>query len=376
MQGSGIRQIMNLAFTMEDVCHVEVGEPDFPTPPHIVEAAHRAALEGYTRYTASAGMASLREALAEKIRRDDGINVTPDHITVTCGAVSGLLATMAALVNAGDEVLLPGPGWPNCDMMVQTLNATPVFYDLVPEAGFLPDLDRLAAQIGPRTKAILINSPSNPTGAVFPAETVQGIMRLAEQHDLWVIADEVYEKIVFDGEHVSPARFDQDGRVIRVFSFSKTYAMTGWRVGYVVTPPPVTEIVNKLQEPFISCACSVSQKAAEAAVLGPQDCVEEMRRAYHRRRDMVMEILQRDGMFTYVPRGAFYAMVDISRATDDTYGFARHLLLERKVAVAPGEAFGPSGRGFIRVALCAHDDTIRHALSVIADEVTMQAAAV
>ena len=368
MRGSGIRQIMNLALTMEGVLHVEVGEPDFPTPPHIIAAAHQAALAGYTRYTANAGLASLREALAEKIKRFNRLQVTPDQITVGNGAVSCLMVAMAALLEAGDEVLLPDPGWPNYEMMVRTLGAEPVHYRLAPEHGFLPNLELIEQRVTPRTKAILVNSPSNPTGAVSPEQTIADLVRLAELHDLWLISDEVYEQIIFEGEHVSPARFDQDGRVISIFSFSKAYAMTGWRVGYMITPPTVTAVVNKLQEPFISCACTVSQKAAEAAVLGPQDCVEQMRLAYKRRRDLVVSLLKKYDMFTYAPHGAFYIMVDISRATEDTYAFARRMLLTHKVAVAPGETFGPSGRGFIRISLCTSDEAIERAVATIARE--------
>ena len=193
-------------------------------------------------------------------------------------------------------------------------------------------------------------------------------MHLAEIHDLWLISDEVYEQIIFEGEHISPARFDHDGRVISIFSFSKAYAMTGWRVGYMVTPPSVTDVANRLQEPFISCACAVSQKAAEAAVLGPQDCVEQMRLAYKQRRDLVVSLLKEYDMVTYAPHGAFYAMIDISRATEDTYDFARRMLLTHRVAVAPGETFGPSGRGFIRISLCVGAETIERAVAAIAQE--------
>jgi aspartate aminotransferase/aminotransferase len=368
MRGSGIRQIMNLALTMEGVLHVEVGEPDFPTPAHIVAAAHQAALEGYTRYTANAGLLSLREALAAKIERFNGLRVTPDHITVSSGAVSALMVAMAALVEAGDEVLLPDPGWPNYEMMVRTLGAAPVHYRLEPQRGFLPDLNLIEHRITSHTKAIIVNSPSNPTGAVFPEDTVADLVHLAEIHDLWVISDEVYEQIIFEGVHISPARFDHDGRVISVFSFSKAYAMTGWRVGYMVTPPLVTDVANRLQEPFISCACAVSQKAAEAAILGPQDCVEQMRLAYQQRRDLVVSLLKEYGMFTYIPHGAFYAMVDISRATEDSYDFAQHMLLAHRVAVAPGETFGPSGRGLIRISLCTGKETLAGAVAAIAQE--------
>jgi len=373
MPSSGIRQIMNLALTMENVLHVEVGEPDFPTPPHIVAAAHAAAEAGFTRYTANAGLPSLRQALAAKLARVNGLSPSPEQITVTVGAVSGLMLSLTALVEAGDEVLLPDPGWPNYEMMVRTLGATVVRYPLDPARGFLPDLNAMAALVTPRTRAIMLNSPGNPTGAVFPGDLVEGLVRLAEAHDLWIISDEVYEQIIFDGEHVSPARFDRDGRVISVFSFSKSYAMTGWRVGYLVAPPPVSAVINKLQEPFVSCASAVSQKAAEAALLGPQACVETMCHAYLRRRDLAVDLLKQYGLFTYAPRGAFYTMVDISRATLDTYGFAQHLLQTRRVAVAPGETFGPSGQGFVRIALCVADETLRQALAAIAEAVSAAA---
>lgn len=370
MRGSGIRQIMNLALSMDGVKHVEVGEPDFPTPPHIVEAAYAAARAGYTKYTANAGIPSVREALAEKVRRVNGDTVSPDRITVTCGAVSGLMAAVMALAEAGDEILLPDPGWPNYEMMTQTLGVVSKRYRLDPDRDFLPDGAEIDALVTPRTKAIVLNTPSNPTGAVFPERTVADLMQVAERHDLWVISDEVYDQIIFDRPHISPARFDPDGRVLRVFSLSKTYAMTGWRVGYVVSPPGVTEVINKLQEALISCASAVSQKAAEAAVLGPQDCVEVMRSAYQRRRDLVVEHLGGSGLLAAVPHGAFYAMIDISAVTDDTYEFARRLLLEQQVAVAPGETFGPGGHGLVRIALCAADETIVHAVDAIMREVS------
>lgn len=370
MPSSGIRKIMNLALTMEDVLHLEVGEPDFQTPPHIVEAGHLAAKDGYTKYTANAGLLSVRQTLAEKIRRVNGFEVAPERITISCGAVSALMAAVAGLVEAGDEVLIPDPGWPNYEMMILTVGGTPVRYPLDPAQGFLPEIDAIESRITPKTKAIFLNTPGNPTGAVFPEETVRAILALADRYDLWVISDEVYEQIIFAGEHVGPARFDTRGRVVSVYSFSKTYAMTGWRVGYMVTPPPLTDVVNKLQEAFISCASAVSQMAARAAILAPQDCVEEMRQVYQRRRDLAVSLLKEYDMFTYVPRGAFYAMVDISRATDDTYGFATRLLQEHRVAVAPGETFGESGRGYIRIALCAADETIREGLSRIARAVS------
>lgn len=371
--GSGIRQIMNLALTMDGVRHLEVGEPDFASPPNVIEAACQAAQSGYTKYTANAGIASLREAIAEKLLRVNDDQVPPDRVTVTSGAVSGLMASMMAVAQAGDDVLLPDPGWPNYHLMAHALGVSTRFYPLRPENGFLPDPDEIARLITSRTKAIIVNTPSNPTGAVFPEHVVRQVVEIAERHDLWVISDEVYEQIIFEGMHVSPARFDAAGRVIRAFSFSKTYAMTGWRVGYIVSPPSVTEVINKLQEALISCAGGVNQRAAEAALRGSQQYVIEMRDTYHRRRDLLVRMLDGSGLLAAVPHGAFYAMLDISKVTDDTYGFARRLLVDQRVAVAPGETFGPSGRGLVRIALCAADETIRQGVEAIAREVASAA---
>lgn len=364
---------MNLALTMEGVRHLEVGEPNFPSPPHVIEAACEAAHRGYTKYTPNAGILSLREAIAAKLLRVNGDEVSPERITVTHGAVSGLMASIMAVAQAGDDLLLPDPGWPNYHLMAQALGIRARFYRLRTEKGFLPDPEEIASLITPRTKAIVVNTPSNPTGAVFPEVLVRHIVEVADRHDLWIISDEVYEQIIFEGSHVSPARFDQVGRVIRAFSFSKTYAMTGWRIGYIVSPTGVTEVINKLQEALISCAGGVNQKAAEAALRGSQDCVAEMRSTYHRRRDLLVHTLHGSDLLAAVPHGAFYAMLDVSSATQDTYEFARRLLLDDGVAVAPGETFGRSGQGLVRVALCAADETIQHGVEAIAHRVASAA---
>jgi aspartate/methionine/tyrosine aminotransferase len=353
MRRSGIREIMDLAAGQPDVLHLEVGEPDFPTPPHIVEAGVAAARAGFTRYAPNAGLPELREAIAEKLARVNGLRVTPEQVVVTAGSVCGLMTTLMALVEPGDEVLLPDPGWPNCEMMVRAIGARPVPYPLDPVRGFLPDLNALVGCITARTKALLVNTPANPTGAVFPEETIRRLVAIAVEHDLYLVSDEVYDQLVYDGEHFSPGRLDGDGRVVSIYSFSKTYSMTGWRVGYVAAAPDIAEVVTKLQEPVVSCASTVSQKAAEAALLGAQECVDEMRLAYRERRDTALSILREDGVDAVEPHGAFYLLVDIGRATSDTYTFARDLLREQRVAVAPGEAFGLGGRGFVRLSLAA-----------------------
>ena len=350
MPGSGIREIVHLAMTMPDVIRLEVGEPNFSTPPHIVDAAHRAASEGFTKYGPSAGLLSLRELLAERVERVNGFSVTATQINISVGGVQGCLASFLALLDPGDEVLIPDPAWPNYEMALMLCQAVPVHYPLYVDRGFVPRPEDLAGLITERTKLLIINSPSNPTGAVFPRETIEAMVDLAQQHDLYLMADEVYDEFVFEGEHVSPALYDPE-RVISIYSFSKIYAMTGWRVGYVVANDEISKLIAKIQEPQISCVSSVGQKAAEAALTGPQDCVREMCQSYRERRDIVVQVLKDEGYYVYTPQGAFYIMVDISDTGIDSREFALRLLQDRRVAVAPGTAFGSFGRDFVRISL-------------------------
>lgn len=359
MTRSGIRDIMDLAASHPDVIHLEVGQPDFATPAHIVEAGCAAAAAGYTTYTANRGLYEVRETMAEKLRRENGIVVDPHNVVITCGAVNGLFESLAAVLSPGDAVLVPDPGWPNYAMMVEALNARLVRYPLRAEDGYLPDLTRLGELArAERAKVLLINSPSNPTGAVFPQTVMQGFVEIAQRNDLWLISDECYERIVFDGEHVSPARFDEDGRVISVFSMSKTYAMTGWRIGYVVGTSAVIDQIAKVQEPVVSCATAMAQKASQAALAGDQSCVVEMTAAYRARRDLVVDQLAAANMLVSRPAGAFYIIADISAAAEDSYSFARRLVAEHAVAVAPGLTFGPSGNRVVRLSLATATDQL------------------
>jgi aspartate/methionine/tyrosine aminotransferase len=354
MQRSGIREIMDLAAGRTDVLHLEVGQPDFATPAHVVEAACRAARDGYTTYTANKGLLEVRETMAAKLARDNGIVADPDDVVITCGAVNALLETLVALVSPGDAILIPDPGWPNYEMMADVLDARVVRYPLVPGEGFVPDLDRLeelASTSG--AKAIIVNSPGNPTGAVFPPAVTERLVEIACRADLHLLSDECYEQIVFEGEHLSPGSLAHEGRVLSIFSLSKSYAMTGWRVGYVTGNPQVMELVAKVQEPLISCATAIAQKAAQAALDGDQGCVREMTAAYRDRRDMVVDVLRSGELLVAVPHGAFYVLADISAATTDSYAFARRLVAEHGVAVAPGETFGPAGAGLVRLSLAA-----------------------
>jgi aspartate/methionine/tyrosine aminotransferase len=359
---SGIRAIMDLAATVGDVIHLEVGDPDFATPEHIVRAASEAAAAGLTHYSPNAGLACLRERIAEKLERSNRLHVGPEQIVVTPGSGEALFSTVLALVEPGDEVLLPDPAWPNFTQMVLAAHARPVSYPLDRRTGFLPDLDALESLATPRTRVLLVNSPGNPTGAVLPRATVRRLADFAERHDLFVVSDECYERIVFEGEHVSVAEYAGFERTVVVQSFSKTYAMTGWRVGYAAASPELAEVLAKLQEPIVSCASTVSQKAAEAALTGPQQPVEAMCAAYRRRRDRAVDIVGAAGLLPAVPHGAFYMLVDVSAAGVDTYAFARQLVVRDRVAVSPGEAFGPGGAGLVRISLASDDHLLEEGL--------------
>lgn len=352
MRRSGIRQIMDLAAAREGVLHLEVGQPDFATPAHIIEAGCEAARSGFTTYTANKGLPEVRASIASKLERVNGIAATADDIVITAGAVNALMEVLTTLVSPGDTILIPDPGWPNYQMMADVLSARTVHYPLVPEDGFLPDLDRLdqlARESG--AKVLMINTPGNPTGAVFPRQVVEALVELAARHDMYLLSDECYEEIVFVGEHVSPASLGGADHVLSVFSMSKTYAMTGWRVGYVTGHRELIDLVAKVQEPMISCATSIAQKAGQAALDGDQHCVREMTRTYRERRDMVVGLLRDGDLLISVPDGAFYIMADVSRVDRDSYAFARRLIQETGVAVAPGETFGPSGAGKVRLSL-------------------------
>ncbi len=367
MPRSGIREVLDLAVSRPGVIRLEIGEPDFPTPAHIVEAAARAAEAGFTKYTVNRGLHSLREAIRAKLAARNGIDAAVEQIVVTTGGGTALMETLLALVEPGEAILIPDPAWPNYAMMAATLHATALRYPLERSADFEPDLDALdALAADPRAKALVVNSPANPTGSVWRPRTVEGVLEIAARHDLYLVSDEVYEEIVFEGEHVSPAALDEDGRVVTVFSASKTYAMTGWRVGYLVAPPPLADLIAKVQEPVVSCATAVAQKALEAALLGPQDCVREMRDAYRRRRDATVRALRAEGLFVTEPRGAFYLFAEAAAAGDETLALARQLVLEHGVAVAPGETFGPRASGLVRLSLAASEDALAEGVGRLA----------
>lgn len=351
MPRSGIREIMELASRTEGTIHLEVGEPNFNTPEHVCEAAAKAASDGFTKYTPNAGIQPLREALVDKVRSRNGLEAEVDQVVVTSGAVAGLYSTMAALVDPGSEILLPDPSWPNYGLMMQLQGIDPVHFPLTSESGLVPNAAEIEPLITERTRAIVHNSPGNPTGAITPRAALEDLLELAREHDLWVFTDEVYDEMWFDDPPVAMGPLDSDGRVISFFSMSKTYAMTGWRVGYLVAPEGLSDVIIKAQEPITSCVNAPAQMAALAAITGPQECVVEMRESYAERRDQVVELLDEMDVPYVRPTGAFYLMVDISPSGIQGMDFARRLVEERGVAVVPGTTFGPDSGKYARVSL-------------------------
>lgn len=370
MHRSGIRTLMELAMRDPEAIRLEIGEPDVPTPAHVVAAAGRDAAAGHTAYTSSTGTPELRAALAEKVRRVNGLEVTAGDVVVTHGAMHGLAMAINALAGPGDQVLLPDPEFPNWRMAAVAAGVDVATYPAHAANGFVPTLADIAAAITPATRVIVVCSPNNPTGAMYPPELLAGVVELARERDLWVFSDECYEAITFDRPHASPAAFDTDGRVLTFFSFSKTYAMTGWRLGYVVSRDPgVIDLLGQVAEATVACPSSVSQRAALAALTGPQDDVAAAVDSYRERRDAAVALLDARRIPSVRPQGAFYLMVDVSAAMADSEAFALRLLADRHVSVSPGSAFGPGGEGMVRVSLAAERGALLAGLSRLADAV-------
>jgi aspartate/methionine/tyrosine aminotransferase len=363
MPRSAIREIMALAATRPDVIHLEVGEPDFGTPEHIIDAAFAQVRAGATKYTGNAGRPDLRERIAARVRARTRVPIAAEHVIVTVGAIGALYTALMSVLDVGDEVLIPDPGWPNYEAIAVLAGARPVRYPLSAKAEFVPDPDDIARRIGPRTKAVLLNSPGNPTGAVFPVETIAALGALAERTGIYIVSDEIYEDIVFDGRrHVSFLDHTPTDRVFVIGGASKSYAMTGWRLGWLIAPPAAATIGAKLQEPVVSCAPAPSQAAAEAALAGPQSVVEEGRRLFERRRDLFLEVLGQTGAVAATPRGAFYGLVDIPAGAESALAFAKRLLIDRGVAVVPGDTFGASTTRMVRLAFTTDDVSLRTGL--------------
>ncbi|MCC6313835.1 MAG: pyridoxal phosphate-dependent aminotransferase [Thermomicrobiales bacterium] len=355
---SGIREIMEVAQGVEGVVHLEVGEPSFITPDHVIDAAAAAAHAGQTRYTANAGIPALREAVAARCAARWGQPAQADEVLVGAGAVNAIVAMLLTVAEDGDEILVPDPGWPNYRSQIMLARGVAVPYPLRPERGYLPDPAELDRLLTPRTKVVITNNPGNPTGAVWSGEAVAALMAWARARDLWVIADEIYEDLIFDGEFTPAAPFARE-RTIAIGGCSKSYAMTGWRIGWAVAPRELVAPAGKIQEALVSCPSNVSQCAAVAALTGSQACVAEMRAAYHRRRDLVRDLLEPAGLLPNVPRGAFYALVDLRATGMSSVDAARRLIQEERVATAPGSTFGDLAEGMVRVSLASSDEDLQ-----------------
>ncbi len=353
---SGIREIVDLASARPqgEVVRLEIGEPSAPTPAHIVAAAVAAA-EGRTGYTPSAGIRALREIAGARIAGVTGLPVTPEQVVIGQGAVQLPSATMAALVAPGDEVLIPDPAWPNYEMQTLLYGGRPVRYPLRAENGFLPDPAEVEALMTERTRVLIVNSPSNPTGKIVDRQTAEQLVRAAERHGVTVVSDEVYDEIVFDGDHVTLATIAPES-VVSIFSLSKTYSMTGWRIGYAAFPGWLAGTVAKLQEAFISSLPVASQAAAVAALTGPSDTIAVNLADYRARRDAVLADLAAMGLSAPVPNGAFYLLAPLAEGADSRRSAID--LVAHGVSTAPGTAFGDVARSFLRLSLASSTEDL------------------
>lgn len=355
-----------------DVINLSVGEPDFNTPDAIKEAAKKAIDENYSRYSPVPGYPELRTAIVAKLKKENGLDYTMNEILVSNGAKQSVCNTVMALVNEGEEVIIPAPYWVSYPQMAKLAGATPVFVNAGFEQNFKMTPEQLEEAITPKTRLLILCSPSNPTGSVYSKEELKGLADVILRHDnLYVLADEIYEHINYVGHHESIAQFPgMKERSIIVNGVSKAYAMTGWRIGYIAAPEWIVKGCNKLQGQYTSGPCSVSQKAAEAAYTLPQDCVETMRQAFERRRDLIvslakdipgLEVNQPQGAFYLFPKCcSFYGKSDGTRTVNNSTDLAMYLLEVGHVATVGGDAFGDPD--CFRMSYATSDDNIREAM--------------
>ena len=365
-----------LEATGRSVIHLEIGEPDFPTPAHIVEAAKAALDEGWTHYGPTQGYPELREAVAAHVSTTRGISVGPQHVSIVPGGKPILFFPMLALLEPGDEVIYPDPGFPIYQSMIQFLGATPVPIPLIESRGFSFDLDLLRDRLSSKTKMLVLNSPQNPTGGVIPADEIEIIADLVRERDLIVLSDEIYSRICYGEPPASIASLPgMLEKTIILDGFSKTYAMTGWRLGYGVMPEWLVEAVNKLMVNSNSCTASFTQRAGIAALTGPQDAVTSMVAEFHRRRDAFCDGLNRiPGIHCARPGGAFYAFANITRTGMDSKTAADFLLNEAGVACLSGTAFGKYGEGYIRFSYANSYENLMEAVKRIESALVTAAA--
>jgi aspartate aminotransferase len=351
------------------VVHLEIGEPDFDTPAHICEAAIQSLRAGHTHYAPSAGIPELREAVAETIRDTRGIAVGPENVVITPGAKPIIAFSLLACVGEGDEVIYPDTGFPIYRSVIDFIGARPVPIPLRESNGFRIDLDEFASLLSNRTRLIILNSPHNPTGGVLTREDLQAIADMVCDRDLYVLSDEVYSQILYDGEHQSIAsRPGMASKTIILDGHSKTYAMTGWRLGYAVAPRELVPHLVRLCTNYHSCTTVFVQHAGVAALRGSQDIVRERTDEFRRRRDVLVDGLNGiPGVRCVKPRGAFYALPNVTGLTGDCRALQHDLLEKAGVAGLSGTAFGPNGKGFLRFSYANSVENLRLALERIAE---------
>jgi len=345
-----------------DVVSMAAGEPDFDTPQHIKDAAIAAIAAGKTKYTAVQGIIELRETIAAKLERENGPYYSPDHITVSTGGKQSLFNAFMAFLDPGDEVIIPAPFWVSYPEMIAFAGGVPVFVDTLAENDYALDSEDIARAVTPRTKAIMLNSPANPTGVVYDEATIKRVVEIAVQHGLLVVTDEMYEHIIYGNKHVSAARFDMD-HVLTINGASKAYSMTGWRIGYAAGPAALIKAMNAIQGQSTSNPNTIAQWAAVAAIADSREYIVTAREKFQERRDRIVAGLNDLGLKTPLPGGAFYVMADTTPIHRDEMEAARVILDQAKVAVVPGTDFRAPGR--VRLSYATSIEQIEEALSRI-----------
>jgi len=354
------------------VVHLEIGEPDFDTPSHITDAAVAALAGGATHYGPSAGLPDLRQAVAEDSTQRRGVKATPEMVVVTPGGKPIMFYVILALVDPGDEVLYPNPGFPIYESMIRFIGGVPVPVRLLEEKGYALDVDQLVSKITAKTKLVILNYPHNPTGGVIPESGLRAVADAAARHGIPVLADEIYSRILYDGRHVSIAAMPgMEPHAIVLDGFSKTYAMTGWRLGYGIMPAPLAQVVAKLQTNAVSCTASFTQLAGVEALRGDQSSVDAMVAEFRRRRDAIVDGLRQiPGFKCPRPKGAFYVFPNIAGTGFSAKALADRLLDEAGVACLSGTAFGEWGEGHLRFSYANSLDNIQEALRRIRGWIT------
>lgn len=366
MPTSEIRAMAVRAREYKNVVSFGLGEPDFATPQHIIDAGCRALNSGYTKYVANEGIVPLRRAIAEKARKENGIGwAREENVHITFGAGQALLLSMTTLLDPGDEIIIPAPFYPNYLGCAHLAGGRWKIVNTCEENRFCVQAEEIEAAVTPATKALILNSPCNPTGSVLEEAELRKIAEVAKKHHISIISDEPYESIIYDGRKNSSiaALEGVENIVVTVNSFSKTYAMTGWRVGYIIAPADVCRRMALLQESMGSSVTAACQMAACAAISGPQDSVEEMRRQYQRRRDLLVDGLNSiPGFSCAAPSGAFYAFPNVKKLGMTSQTLAEKILAEVQVLTTPGSAFGEAGEGYLRFSFASSEETIMEGL--------------